>query len=280
MFTGWIYDALKPHAHEIKVANPMRLKAIAASKKKNDKLDAEKIADMLRCNLLPECYMASQENRELRRVLRYRNLIVRQATLMKNKISTFLMEQGVQYDENRLHGKNYFSALLGSLDYIPDSVITLLGMSREKYELFHEVQKKLVKGLCSSPFLQQRVQRLMTIPGVGEITALTWALEIDDPQRFRCVNQAVSYCGLCSAQKESAGKTKRGPLSKQRNKYLQCILIEAAKLAPRFSPTLAAVRDKERQRGNRNRATLAVARKLVAYLLAVDKRERGFSMTT
>jgi len=61
MFTGWIYDFLKPHALELKVAHPEMLKAITAAKKKNDRDDAEKIADLLRVNLLPECHMASEE---------------------------------------------------------------------------------------------------------------------------------------------------------------------------------------------------------------------------
>jgi transposase len=68
----------------------------------------------------------------------------------------------------------------------------------------------------------------------------------------------------------------RTPLSKQRNKHLQTTLIEAAKMAPRYSPDLAVVYDREKQKGNANRATLAVARKLVAYLMAVDRGARNF----
>ena len=87
IFTAWIYDHLKPHAAAVKVAHPLMLRAIAAAKKKNDRIDAHKIADCLRCNFLPECYMASAEIRERRRTLRYRNLLVRQAVQMKNKIA-------------------------------------------------------------------------------------------------------------------------------------------------------------------------------------------------
>ena len=76
----------------------------------------------------------------------------------------------------------------------------------------------------------------------------------------------------------SAGKEQRGPISKQRNHHVQTILIEAAKLAPRYNPQLAAVHERELQRGNRNQATLAVARKLVAYLMAVDKSGKPFAM--
>ena len=66
------------------------------------------------------------------------------------------------------------------------------------------------------------------------------------------------------------------PISKQRNKHIQHVLVEAAKLAPRYSHERALLREKEIQRGNKNRATLAVARKLVAYMLAVDRRKQDF----
>ena len=85
LFTGWIYDELKPHAVALKVAHPAMLKAIAASKKKNDRVDAQKIADLLRCDLLPECYMAPSKIREMRRMLRYRNMVVREAVRMKKQ---------------------------------------------------------------------------------------------------------------------------------------------------------------------------------------------------
>ena len=93
------------------------------------------------------------------------------------------------------------------------------------------------------------------------------------------MKNAVSYCGLCGAEKSSGGKAERTSLSKQRNKHLQSMLIEAAKLAPRWNAELALVYEREKQKGNRNQATLAVARKLVAYLMAVDRREKGFSKT-
>jgi len=120
----------------------------------------------------------------------------------------------------------------------------------------------------------------MTIPGVGKITALTWTLEMGDPGRFSSIRKAVSYCGLCSAQKESAGKEQRGPISKKRNKHLQTMLIEAAKLAPHWNEQLAIVHERELKKGNRNRATLAVARKLVAYMLAVDKNQADFKLSS
>ena len=111
---------------------------------------------------------------------------------------------------------------------------------------------------------------------MGPITALTWALEIGDVSRFPSIKQAISYCGLCGDEKSSADKVMRTPISKQRNKHIQRVLVEAAKLAPRQSHELALVHEKEKQKGNRNRATLAVARKMVAYLLAVERSKQDF----
>jgi transposase len=276
LFSSWIYDTLKPFAGELQMGNPSMMKAIGAAKKKNDQLDARKIADLVRCNLLPVCYVASPEMRDLRRLLRYRNLVVGQAVQMKNRMSGMLMEVGAEYSKQRLHGAKYFRELLDQLEEVPESVKDLLRLSREALETFAATQRQLLDRLQRDPLLVKRVKLLRSIGGVGEVTALTWALEVCDPQRITSIADAVSYCGLTAALKASAGKQQRGPISKQRNAHLQTVLIEAAKLAPRWNPQLAELHEREVKRGNRNRATLAVARKLVAYLLAVDKAGQPF----
>lgn len=279
LFTGWIYDYLKPYAADLKVGHSYMLRAICASKKKSDRIDARKLADMIRCDWFPESYMGPKEMRDLRCVLRYRNHLVRESVRMQNKICGLLMAAGVEYNKKKLFGKRYFVELLDSLDCVPDSLVDMLSFSRSAMEAFEGGQKRLVKELRHNRELKERVERLMSIPGVGEITALTWALEIVDPHRFSSVKKANSYCGLVSAFDESAGKITRRPLSKQRNKHIQPILIQAAKLAPRWNPQLAQVYDQEREKGkNCNEATLAVARKLVAYLLYVDKKEKNFEL--
>jgi transposase len=280
LFSGWIYDVLKPFATELQMGHPAMMKAIGASKKKNDKLDARKIADLVRRNLLPACYVAPAQIRELRRMLRYRNLVVAQSVRMQNKMGGLLMEVGTEYNKQRLHGKQYFTELLETLEEVPESVKDLLRMSRGAMEMFEATQQQLIARLRKDPLLAKRVVLLKSIRGVGPVTALTWILEVGDAQRFSSVAHAVSYCGLTSALDSSADHQKAGPISKQRNAHLQTVLIEAAKLAPRWNPQLAAVHAREVERGNRNRATLAVARKLVAYLLAVDKSGQPFQPRT
>jgi transposase len=278
VFTGWIYDHLQPHAAALKVAHPLMLRAIAAAKKKNDRIDASKICDCLRCDFLPECYMAPTAIRERRRTLRYRNLLVRQMVQMKNKIGMLLMETGVSYNKQRLHKAGYFRELLATNPDIDEGLVSLLRLCRETVVRLQRTESALVRSLERDSLLMDRVERLMTIPAVGPITALTWALEVGEVQRFSSIKKAISYCGLCGAEKSSGNVVQRTPLSKQRNKHLQCTLIEAAKMAPRYSPDLAMLYDREKQKGNANRATLAVARKLVAYLMAVDRGQRNFQV--
>ena len=112
IFSGWIYDHLLPHAAQIKVAHPLMLRAIAAAKKKNDQIDAGKIADCLRCDFLPECHMMPERCGIAAARLRYRHLLVRQMVQMKNRVSGLLMETGVEYNKQRLHKVSYFRELL------------------------------------------------------------------------------------------------------------------------------------------------------------------------
>jgi transposase len=121
------------------------LRAIAAAKKKNDRIDANKICDCLRCDFLPECYMAPTAIRERRRTLRYRNLLMR----------------------------------------------------------LQKTESAMVRSLERDSLLMDRLERLMTIPAVGPITALTWTLEVGDVQRFSSIKKAISYCGLCGAERSS-----------------------------------------------------------------------------
>jgi len=220
--------------------------------------------------------MASTEILERRRTLRYRNLLVRQMVQMKNKIAVLLMEAGVSYNKQRLHQTGYFRELLTTHPHIDEGLRLLLRQCRETVVRLSKTESALVRALKYDQLLAERVEQLMSIPAIGPITALTWALEVGDVRRFSSIRKAVSYCGLCGNEQSSANHVQRTPLSKQRNKHLQTTLIEAAKMAPRISPDLAALYDREKHKGNPNRATLAVARKLVAYLVAVDRRQKDF----
>lgn len=272
MFSHWVYAFLKPHAAALYMGHPARMKAIHGGKKKSDKLDARTIADLLRCNAFPKCFVISPELGRLRQQLRFRQLVTKQQVAFMNKTAGLLMESGVEYERRRLHGKRYFSELMRTNEWVNEELKPLFQFSRQQIENLAEMDRRLIAMLERHPQLKARVAALRTIDGVGSILALSWALETGTPERFPSIKDAQSYAGLTSAFWESAGKQKRQPLSKQRNPHLQTVLVEVAQLAPLNNEKLKAVYQKHKDAGaDHNQATLEVARKLVAYLLAVDR---------
>jgi transposase len=196
---------------------------------------------------------------------------------LKNKISgLWLMEVGVSDNKEKLHKVGYFRELLATNPDINEGLKPLLRLCRETVVRLQKTEGALIRSLERDPVLAERVKHLMTIPAVGPITALTWALEVGEVRRFSSIKNAISYCGLCGAEDSSGDHSKRTPISKQRNKHLQWVPVEAAHMAPRLSPELAMLNDREKQKGNTNRATLVVAGKLVAYLVAIDRRQQDF----
>ena len=104
IFTGWIYDHLLLHAAKVKVAHPLMLRAIAAAKKKNDRIEAGKIADCLRCDFLPECHMASTEIRDRRRVAERQMCAATASDRTNNALSRARTDDSCFSVDNDLHG--------------------------------------------------------------------------------------------------------------------------------------------------------------------------------
>ena len=251
MFSGWTYDHLLPYAEAVKSSSADAARSLRLKRRTTGSTPARSptASDVTSCP---------------------------SATWRRRRSAGLLMETGVSYNKLRLHRMGYFEQLLATSDEVSDSIRPLLKLSREHIDRSIRMDAALLRSLEHDPLLTDRLRRLRTVPGVGPITALTWALEIGDTARFRSIKQAISYCGLCSAEKSSADKVMRTPISKQRNKHIQQVLVEAARLAPRYSEELALLYERERQRGNSNRATLAVARKLVTFMLAVERRGTDF----
>ncbi len=277
MFTGWIYDYLRPHAAAVKVAHPLMLRAIAVAKKKNDRIDAGRIADCLRCDFLPECYMAPMEIRQRRAHPALPEAAGPAERPVEEQDRAAADGVRRQLQQGEAASGRIFPP--GSGDPNPEigpSLWPLLKLTREMIERTQKTERALLRSLEADPLLATRVERLMTIPAIGHVTALTWVLEVGEVERFHSVKQVISYCGLCSGEKNSAERSRRMPISKQRNRHLQTVLLEAAHLAPRLNPELAVLYEREAAQSNRNQATIAVARKLAAYLLAIDRGERAF----
>jgi len=188
LFSAWIYDTLKPYAQRLDMGHPAKMKAITAGKKKSDCIDAGTIADLVRCELLPTCYVFPPQLRDLRRLLRHRNLVVQQSVRMQNKMAGLLMESGVSFNKEKLHGKKYFADLMKTLQEVPESVKDLLHMSRGTMEMFQGAQKQLIQRLLADSALEQRVQRL-TSTGA-------------QPPQPRYLASGVQTCGLPARRRQ------------------------------------------------------------------------------
>jgi len=143
---------------------------------------------------------ASTAIRERRRTLRYRNLLVRQMVQMKIKISSLLMEAGVRYCKQRLHQAGYLRELLATNPDIDEGLSSLLRLCRDTVMRLQRTESALVRSLERDSLLMERVERLMTIPAVGPITALTWVLAVDDVQRFSSITE---YCERFQLQRRA-----------------------------------------------------------------------------
>jgi transposase len=125
--------------------------------------------------------------------------------------------------------------------------------------------KNRVSGLLMETGVEYNKQRLHKVSYFRELLSANGEVPPSLRPLLKLSRETIERC-----------QAMRMPLSKQRNKHIQRALVEAAKLAPRQNHKMAVIYDQERQKGNSNRATLAVARKMVAYLLAVDRQQRDF----
>jgi transposase len=275
LFSHWIYDEMDPYAAELRMGHPAVMKKVLAAKHKSDRNDARRFAEMCRNGSVPALQVMSRELRSLRRQLRVRNLIKDKVVGLKNRIASLLMETGVAYSARRLHSNRYYEELIAS-NSVGAEIRPMLQLLRQLLRHLAAAQNAIFQNLEKAPEIKDRLHLLRTIPGVGRITALTWALEAGDVERFPSHSQTVSYCGLVSANNETAGKEKGGPLSKVRNRYLQHVLIEVGHIAPRLYWKYEEIYRKKAQERDANVAAIEVARKMVAFLLAVDRSGKPF----
>lgn len=252
------------------VAHPGRVRLIFQSKRKNDRIDAQKLAKLVFLGEVPPVYMPGPQVRAWRQMIEHRDRLVKKRTRVKNEIRSLLHSQGVKapYKLWNKAGLSWLSSL--ELASFPRLKLNLL-----LEELtFHQqslrvVERELARHAQNHP----AVALLMTIPGIGIRTAECLAAYIDDPRRFSKPGEAASYFGLVPRLDSSAGKDRLGHITKQGPATARRLLVEAAWFAVRRSPSVKARFD--RLVGNdpdrRKIAIVAIAHYLVRVSLAMLK---------
>jgi len=264
----WI-DFLNELKYEALLANPVKVK-LRAEDVKNDKADSKTLADLTRMNWLPTCYVPPAELRWLRNLLRHRAFRTRLSTGVKNRTKSEFRKRDIGLEVNLGTKKGRRAASDLDVFEVSQNVELLDVMNRQTKEVEAMLRKKY--GQIKPVLL------LMTIPGIGFLSAVTLYAEICDIGRFSNPEKLAHYAGLVPRIRQSGehsftGRETRG------DAWLKWILIEAAWSHVRFCPEghLAQVfKDACRRKGNSRDAIKVVARKLVNVVWAVWTYEKEF----
>jgi transposase len=280
---GWVGDLIREQAIELQVANA---NGAAWSwrhvKRKTDRLDALKLAQMSAMNQLPLVHLPEPKIREWRALIGYRQSLVGRRTKIKNRIRAIL---------DRMGGTKLPASKKGwtdkALAELRERARSLEKCRRGEYwrgELWEELQQfdhvqdslsRVEAELDSLGQKDKRVQRLRTIPGVGSRLAELVVAVIDDPHRFKNGKQVGSYLGLTPRQYQSGTMDRQGRISGHGNKHLRSMLVEVGWLGLRYNPWMRDLYERV-HRGSSARkkiAIVAVARRLLIRCWAMLRDE-------
>lgn len=261
----YVYDYLVDSGFsEVVLATPSKIRLIATSRKKTDAHDARVIADLLRCNMLPRSYAPPSVIREQRLLTRHRISLGRQKSIVKNKIHSILIRNGINQDFDDIfsvQGINF----LRSIDL---SFIDRYKMD-QNLELIRHFDVQIQK---TENMIQDYVQHspetklIMTIPGISYYSGCTITGEIGDIRRFNDARKLTSFAGLNPSVSQSGNRCHTGRISKQGNKNIRWMLNQCANVAIMHDKTLAKIYHRIKKRKGHNIAITAVARKMLCCI--------------
>jgi transposase len=264
---------LEPHVAEVVLAHAKQVRAISHARVKTDKVDAKVLADLLAADLIPAVWIGDERARMLRRLVSRRRGLVKRRTQIKNEISAVM--------HRNLKGRNPASDPFGkkgrawiAAQQLPiDERVTVDGCLRQLDFLGAELGQ-IDAVIAEHALGDEDVRRLMTIPGVDVVTAVTLAAVIGDVRRFPTARHLVGYLGLHPTIRQSgSGPARHGRVSKEGPAAARHVLVEAAWSAAKSPGPLRAFAQRTAARRGRHVATVAVARKLA--VLAWNLLTRG-----
>jgi transposase len=230
----WLVDGLQDNGYQVHLANPSAIKQYEGMKHTDDQWDSFWLAHMYRLNLLAEGYIYPKQHRAVRDLLRRRLLFVRQRTAQILSLQSMISRNlGIKMSNNEI--KKLTATDMEGLFDCPDLIFMATNSWATTEFLKHIIRgiEKRVKGKVK---LRKEFSKLLTIPGVGPILALTIMLEVGDIGRFARVGDYSSYCRCVESKRLSNGKKKGENNKKNGNKYLAWAYVEAANFAKRYCP--------------------------------------------
>jgi len=270
----WVTKLLEDLGMEVHIAHPEQMQLIAKSVQKNDKGDAIKLARLLRSGYFPEAHRVSDDAYALRSMLRERDFIVKLRTSVKNRIHGVATTDGLHTISggNPLHTRGKESIMQS------DNVAL-----QEMHRLIEDFDIRLTPF---NEYIAQQVKKrkdarlLMTMPGVGPITALTVLGEIGDVTRFPSANKLTSFAGLVPKERSSGEVARFGRITHKGSRYLRTALVEAAmRVNEHNAPELCVFLDRLVPTAGKKRARVALARKMLAIMWVMLSRDISYDST-
>ncbi len=269
----WFVDLLLQLGHEVWVGDAAQIRASYVRKQKTDKRDAAHILKLLIEGRFPRLWRPSEEQRDLRQLLIHRHKLVEIRTRVKNGLQHLMLNRGVQ-KKHRLWSQAGQQALreLPLAGWTAQRREDLLGLLQTLNQQIGKLDQAAELASAQHP----QTALLRTQPGVGPITALAFVVTIGDPARFPRGKQVASYLGLIPAEYSTGGKQKLGSISKQGNRFLRYLLVEAAQSAIRLDEGFRKQYQHRCHHRDKAVAKVAAARKLAVRLYWMLRTNTGY----
>jgi len=263
-----LYDRLEETGHDVRLAHPLKVKAIAEAKVKTDKIDSETLAHLLRADLLPESYVPPRDIRELRDRVRRRAFLVGMRTMLKNRVHSELAKRGIRLGVP-LFTRNGRDLLRGLGLEAVDQVLPVMDTLDRQIALI----SGSLKRMCNE---DPRASLLTTIPGVGYYIALLTVSEIGDVRRFPDSEKLCSYAGLVPTVRRSGGSTRHGGITKEGSKWLRWALTQAVHVHIRSETNLTRFYRRLAETKPVQVAVMATARKMLKVVYWMLRNDEPF----
>jgi transposase len=269
----WFVELLQKLGHEVWIGDAAQIRASYVRKQKTDKRDAAHILRLLLEDRFPRLWRPNAEQRDTRQLLIHRHKLVEMRTRVKNALQHLAMNRGMQK-------KRQLWSEAGQQAFAELAMPGWAGCRRQDLlEMLAYLDKKIAPLDKAAEELSQRdkmAQLLRTQPGVGPITALAFAATIGDASRFQRGKQVASYVGLIPREYSSGGKQRLGGISKQGNRFLRQLLVEAAQSAVRCDESMRRPYLHRCHSKPKGVAKVAAARRLAVRLYWMLRTHTGY----
>lgn len=279
----WMFRLLRERPNlEPVVVTPHKVKIIAETVSKTDKIDAAKLAWLSSVNMLPRAWMPDERIEALRELVRHRSKFVGEQTRAKNEVNGVLVRCGLQRPYDDIFG-TLGRRWLEQVSLPPIMRLQVdqwLGLIDAVAPKIDAMEGRLQRMLQRDPSWAADAELLDTIPGLGLISIVTILAELGEYRRFGSRSQIAAYAGLVPTSKRSANKARYGKLSKRGSPELRRVLTQVAGGVARQVPRYLCLYERIKQEKCANIAKCAVARRLLEDAWTILMKREPFRVSS